>query len=243
MKNKILKWTLFAFTFVFGIYFGGGLFEAVVIGPRGDGCVKTRIQRPSIGGYLRGSHHKRSMMNINAIPEPWRSFLSEIDASLKEETSFHCIGGFVIAMLYGFDRTTADVDVILIDPRDPDLKLISLAGKGSELHKKYGVYLDRVTVAKLPIDYDERLTEMFPGAFSKLRLFAVDPYDLALSKIERNIERDVDDVMHLARTVPLDLDILQQRYHEELRPDLFVPAIEDLTLRLWIDMIEEDGKI
>jgi predicted nucleotidyltransferase len=69
------------------------------------------------------------MMNINAIPEPWRSFLSEIDAALEEETSFHCIGGFVITMLYGFDRTTADVDVILINPRDPDLKLISLAGK------------------------------------------------------------------------------------------------------------------
>jgi sterol desaturase/sphingolipid hydroxylase (fatty acid hydroxylase superfamily) len=33
MKNKILKWALFAFTFVFGIYFGGGLFEAVVIVP------------------------------------------------------------------------------------------------------------------------------------------------------------------------------------------------------------------
>jgi hypothetical protein len=114
-----------------------------------------------------------------------------------------------------------------------------LQGKGSELHKKYGVYLDRVTVAKLPIDHDERLTEMFPGAFSKLRLFAVDPYDLALSKIERNIERDVDDVMHLARTVPLDLDILRQRYHEELRPDLLVPDREDLTLKLWVEMIEE----
>jgi hypothetical protein len=179
------------------------------------------------------------MMNINPIPEPWRSFLSEIDAALEQETLFHCIGGFVITMLYGFDRTTADVDVILINPRNPDLKLISLAGKGSVLHKKYGIYLDRVTVAKLPIDHEERLTEMFPEAFQKLRLFAVDPYDLALSKIERNIERDVDDVMHLARTVPLDLDILRQRYYEELRPDLFVPEREDLTLKLWIEMIEE----
>jgi succinate dehydrogenase hydrophobic anchor subunit len=33
MKNKILKWLLFAFTFIFMIYMGGGLFEAVTIVP------------------------------------------------------------------------------------------------------------------------------------------------------------------------------------------------------------------
>jgi hypothetical protein len=179
-------------------------------------------------------------MTIRSISEPWRSFLSEIDAALEEKTSFHCIGGFVVTMLYGLERTTADVDVISIIPRDPDLKLVSLAGKGSALQKKYRICLDNVTVAKLPIDYDERLTEMFPGAFSRLRLFAVDPYDLALSKIERNLERDQDDVMYLARTIPLDIDILRKRYIEELRPDLFVPEREDLTLKLWIEMIEED---
>lgn len=178
-------------------------------------------------------------MTINSVPEPWRSFLSVIDAALEEKTVLHCIGGFVITTLYGFERTTEDVDVISIIPHDPDLKLVSLAGKGTALHKKYGIYLDKVTVAKLPIDYDERLTEMFPGAFLRLRLLAVDPYDLALSKIERNIERDRQDVRHLARTVPLDLDILRQRYYEELRPDLFVPDREDLTLKLWVEMIEE----
>lgn len=33
MKNNITRWLLFAFTFVFCIYMGGGLFEAVVIVP------------------------------------------------------------------------------------------------------------------------------------------------------------------------------------------------------------------
>lgn len=33
MKNRILKWLLFAFTFVFLVYMGAGLFEAVVIVP------------------------------------------------------------------------------------------------------------------------------------------------------------------------------------------------------------------
>ena len=84
------------------------------------------------------------------------------------------------------------------------------------------------------------MTETFPGTFNHLRLFALDPYDLALSKLERNAQRDRNDVKHLARTVPLDLNVLQVRYQQELRPDLGNPDREDLTLKLWIEVIEED---
>jgi len=73
-----------------------------------------------------------------------------------------------------------------------------------------------------------------------LRLFALDPYDLALSKLERNTQRDRDDVKHLTRIVPFDLDKLQERYQKELRPDLGNPKREDLTLKLWIEVIEEE---
>ena len=52
---------------------------------------------------------------------------------------------------------------------------------------------------------------MFARTFDHLRLFALDPYDLALSKIERNTQRDRDDVKHLARTLPLELDVLKDR--------------------------------
>ena len=45
----------------------------------------------------------------------------------------------------------------------------------------------------------------------------LDPYDLALSKPERNIQRDRDDVKHLAQMVPFDLRVLRERYEKELR--------------------------
>lgn len=34
----------------------------------------------------------------------------------------------------------------------------------------------------MPEDYETRLTEMFPGIFKQLRLFAADPYDFISSK-------------------------------------------------------------
>lgn len=83
---------------------------------------------------------------------------------------------------------------------------------------------------------------MYPQAFGYLRLFALDPYDLALSKLERNIERDRADVRFLARTIPLDLNVLQERYKKELRWQLGNPEREDLTLKLWIEAIQEDRK-
>src|SRR5688572_2057535 len=179
-------------------------------------------------------------MPSNFPTEPWKSFFSEIDASLEEEVVLHCLGGFVMTMLYGLDRPTADVDVLPVGSNAATESLIGLAGEGSPLHKKYKVYLQVVGVAQVPLNYEDRLTEMFPGTFNHLRLFALDPYDLALSKLERNTQRDRDDVKHLARTVPLDPKVLQDRYQEELRPDLSNPKREDLTLKLWSEMIEEE---
>jgi hypothetical protein len=179
-------------------------------------------------------------MQPERIPEPWSSFLSEIDAGLSEGVEFHCLGGFVVTVVYGFERPTADVDVLTVVPRGEVERLIDLAGKGSALHRKHGLYLDLVTVATVPEDYEQRLVEVAAGAFKRLRLFALDPYDLALAKLERNIQRDRDDVKHLARTIPLDLQVLRERYEKELRPYLGNPEREDLTLQLWVESVEEE---
>jgi Nucleotidyltransferase of unknown function (DUF6036) len=180
-------------------------------------------------------------MPSDVIPEPWHSFLKELDDTLSEELKFHCMGGFVVTFLYGFSRTTSDLDVFYVATTDDRFStLIELGGEGSALHKKYRVCLHYVTVAQVPDSYDQRLTEMFSGSFEHLRLFAFNPYDLALSKLERNEQIDRDDVKHLARTIPLDLSLLQDRYQSEMRPYLGRPAREDLTLKLWVEAIEEE---
>jgi hypothetical protein len=175
-----------------------------------------------------------------AIPEPWLSFLKELDFAADGEVRLHCLGGFVITTVYGFSRPTADLDVLEIAPSDAATRLLDLGMQGGPLHRKYKIYLDRVGVAHVPESYEDRLTEIFPGTFQHLRLLALDPYDLALSKLERNIQRDRDDIRHLARTVPLELDVLKDRYDKELRWQLGNPEREDLTFRLWTEAIQEE---
>jgi hypothetical protein len=51
-------------------------------------------------------------MNDTQPPEPWFSFLNEIDDHLTEETHLHCLGGFVVIVIYGADRLTVDLDAL-----------------------------------------------------------------------------------------------------------------------------------
>lgn len=96
-------------------------------------------------------------MPSDRLPEPWRSFLQELDTLLAGPTELHCFGGFVVAQCYGLMRPTADIDIL--ESKGTDLLTIAkLAGRTSPLHKRHGVYIDVVTVADVPDNYDERLT-------------------------------------------------------------------------------------
>ena len=178
-------------------------------------------------------------MSARPVPQPWRSFLRELDDQITESVDLHCLGGFVVSVCYGLPRPTSDVDVFETVP-DSARQLVQLAGRGGRLHKKHGVYLQIAKSPQLPENYAGRLQRVFPDAFKHLRLFALDLYDLALSKLERNLDVDIEDVKYLARTVPFNLGTLRDRYREELRPLLGRPGREDLTLELWVEAIEEE---
>lgn len=64
---------------------------------------------------------------------------------------------------------------------------------------------------------------------------------MALTKLTRNSDRDRADVEYLATAVPLDATELRERYNGEMRGYVSVPEREDLTLNLWIEMIERDA--
>ena len=100
------------------------------------------------------------------------------------------------------------------------------------------VYVHHVGIVTVPESYEDRLIPIFPDAYRRVRLTGLEAHDLALSKLERNSGRDREDVKFLARTVPLDLRILEDRYRSELRPYLAAAERHDLTMRLWIEMLQ-----
>ena len=157
-------------------------------------------------------------MRREAPPEPWRSFFDELDDLVREPVEIHCFGGFALIHAYNVARTTNDIDFLSLVPDPLRKTLVELAGEGSPLHRRHRVHLDAVTIATAPESYEDRLVQLFPNVWRYLRLFVLEAHDLALTKLERNTERDRDDVQRLARAGHLDKEFLRRRYYDELRP-------------------------
>ena len=119
--------------------------------------------------------------------------LVALDQELTRDTERHCMGGFVLAEYYGLVRATGDVDVLESAGTDK-ATIARLAGRGSPLHKRHRVYIDIVTVADVPDDYDSRLMTMDIEGLTRLRLMVFERHDLVLAKLCRNIDRDREDV-------------------------------------------------
>ena len=170
------------------------------------------------------------------LADPWRPFLVDVDRQLPQPIEIHCLGGFVAAFYYDLPRPTNDLDYIEVVPHDAMATLQEIAGVDSPLAQKHRVHFQHVGVASLPESYAERLTEIFPRTFQRLRLFALEPHDLALSKLARNSPIDRADIAELAKAVPLDAHLLRERYRQELRPIVIGdPGRHDRTLEMWIE--------
>ena len=174
-------------------------------------------------------------------PSPWREFLQALDAKMTEDCTLPCFGGFAITLKYGISRPTFDIDVLDVSPpRVVDI-LIREGGKGSPLAIEHQVYLDFVGIANPPYEYESRLRPMYPGAFKHLRLLVMDPYDVALTKLKRDSDKDFQDVLQLAERIPFDLALFEKRYREELRDNTTGKAEDnDVTFDRWIEAILED---
>ena len=144
----------------------------------------------------------------------WRKFLAEIDQLLTLPAQITCVGGFVVTEVHGASRSTGDLDLIESNSRVVE-ELHNIAGKGSALHKKHGLYVEYVGVVTMPLEYSSRLTPL-SLPLEKLTIFVPDVYDLILSKLERNSPKDQADVEFLARKYALSYGILRKRFEDEL---------------------------
>lgn len=172
---------------------------------------------------------------------PWKEFLEEIDRQLTIDCRVVVFGGFAVTQEYGLSRETNDIDLLDVVPRGLGSILVELAGRESLLAKRHRVYLDLVVMANPPYDYESRLQPMYDGAFTHLQLFVMDPYDVALTKLKRDSDKDFQDVLQLAHKIPFNLELFEERYLKELRDNTTGrPEDNDAVFSRWKTAILED---
>src|SRR6266704_1058218 len=152
------------------------------------------------------------------IPEPWLTFLQDVDRALNRPVEVHCLGGFVLGVQWGFPRPTGDVDFVDVAPAGALHELLAIAGEGSGIARKHGLHFHCAKIAEYPEGYASRLIDLTLERFSKLRLLAFEAHDLVLAKLGRNSARDRADVEFLVREGVIDRQVLEKRFELELRP-------------------------
>src|ERR1017187_4222785 len=110
--------------------------------PPGGGCARTARRRRHTGMLWRDCAPRIWSMPNERPAATWFSFLSDLDAQLREDVDLHCMGGSVVSQYYDCARETADLDVLGVVPVQATNQIEALAGKGSPLYRKYRVYLE-----------------------------------------------------------------------------------------------------
>jgi Nucleotidyltransferase of unknown function (DUF6036) len=134
---------------------------------------------------------------------------ARVDARLNKKIDLFIIGGASAILGYNVSKVTNDVDV----DGEIDSELSKIFSE--EVKKlKLDLYLSSKGVFYPPDDYRSRSRSIdFPK--NKLRVWFLDQYDLAISKIDRGSEKDYDDIKRVHVKSPFKRKVLIKIFKDE----------------------------
>ena len=136
--------------------------------------------------------------------EVLENFLQELGKRSKTPTALYLIGGSALILL-GATRETIDIDY-LTKTHDRDLERVI-----KDLSNQLQLDVEYVPLEEfipLPSKAEER--HRLIGWYGKLSLYIFDPYSIALSKLDRGFEADLEDVIFLIQRGLVSLPQLGQ---------------------------------
>jgi len=121
-----------------------------------------------------------------------RAFLEAVGERYARPATLFLIGGSALALL-GSPRLTLDVDYI-----GDDLKLDDLQKVVAQIADEMHVDVEPVPIAQfVPLPENAQDRCVFLAKFGTLTVYVFDPYTIALSKLDRGFDTDIEDVVFL----------------------------------------------
>jgi hypothetical protein len=150
-------------------------------------------------------------------PEELRRFLTAMDGALKRPAEIVVIGGAAAAIEYGVASGTRDIDTWTRVPED-----LAAAAERARRTTGLAVPFAQSGVADGPHDFESRLERVLPR-LRRLKVLVPEKHDLALMKVLRGDEHDLQAIEAIHRNSPLELPILLERYQEEMGATIVDP--------------------
>lgn len=139
--------------------------------------------------------------------------LRDVDARLaaddpKDHVTLYVLGGAAAVIAYGAKLGTRDIDVYIHEKRIGE-KILGWAGQGTELATKHGIYILAANTTLMLIEepeFMERSVEILKGRLKRIRVMALSPEDLILSKLSRYNDRDREHIQSIVENCKVDPD-------------------------------------
>ncbi len=148
-------------------------------------------------------------------PERLTQFFEQVAQRHKQPANLYIFGGSAL-LLIGGRRNTGDID-FTIEVSDRELRKAI-----EQVAVELGLDAEESVPAKfMPLPPDSEHRHRLIGTFGKLQVFVFDLYSIALMKIDRAFETDIEDVRFLLNQSLIDLITLEQyigdvaRSHDE----------------------------
>lgn len=138
-------------------------------------------------------------------------FLESVDEHSPGPQRITLIGGAAASLAYGIPRVTMDVDTITDFAELEGALRLARSDTGLDVPFQY------VAVYDAPYHFEDRLTLVDLG-LDKLQIVVPEKYDLALMKVVRGQENDLDAIEQIAQRVGLDMATLVDRFRNEMTP-------------------------
>ncbi len=144
-----------------------------------------------------------------------QTFLRRLGERFTGAGDLYLLGGSALCLL-GNPRTTVDVDYTF----EPDVDSVeqfetTVAELAAEMH----LDVEAVPIAEfVPLPPQAYKRRRLVGRYGQLTVYVFDPYTIALSKIARGFEADLEDVMFMLHEGLIEFGELE-RYFNAILPD------------------------
>jgi hypothetical protein len=142
-----------------------------------------------------------------------RRFLSELGRRFHQAARVYLVGGTTV-VFENLREQTLDIDLVLeVDPKHHGALLRAIR----QLKDELSTNVEEASPGDfIPLPDGHENRHVFVERFGKLDVFHFDPYSSALSKVERGLEQDYDDVLALLRSGVVSWDRLEQCFKDIL---------------------------
>ncbi len=141
------------------------------------------------------------------------SFLERLGKEFDKPARIYLVGGATI-ILEGLRPKTVDIDITYEVASEDHQALIEAIRK---LKEEMQVNVEEASPAHfIPLPDGWQNRSIFFARFDRIDVFHFDLYSVSLSKIERGLESDFQDVLALLRTSRIDMNELEKHFQSIL---------------------------